>query len=60
MAALTEGEVDMITAFQNTAISTLQNTENVEVVTMEATFLEEGTLVDTCDGQPCASAPSDG
>ncbi|HEY7738018.1 MAG TPA: ABC transporter substrate-binding protein [Candidatus Limnocylindria bacterium] len=36
VAALTEGDVDMITEFQNTAITTLQNTENVEVVTMEA------------------------
>ncbi|HEV7200111.1 MAG TPA: ABC transporter substrate-binding protein [Candidatus Limnocylindria bacterium] len=36
VAALTEGDVDMITEFQNTAIPTLQNTENVEVVTMEA------------------------
>jgi peptide/nickel transport system substrate-binding protein len=36
VAALTEGDVDMITEFQSTALATLQGAENVQVVTTES------------------------
>jgi peptide/nickel transport system substrate-binding protein len=36
VAALTEGEIDMITEFPLTALPTLEGTENVEVVTTDA------------------------
>ncbi len=36
MAALTEGDIDMISEFQPTAFATLENTANVEVVITEA------------------------